>query len=368
MPDCPANIRETKIAVGFVPQTTLTTPNLLADMWSFTKTNATNMAVTPTTETDAADIGKGDEFPTQVFPVSMDATVAVEKYASSEFLAWVFAFATGNVVKTAAGTGWKYCADPSDPAVACINLPPFTYAEQIRTPPDSIVDQAAVGTVVNDFTLTMESGPGRANCRVTANFIGTGKVVTPASGPPTSYTPWPAVTTEHFLNAASAAITIGGIDYVLGGGFISLTFSWNNNVRTDSGYYPGSGIDANGFAIRGRMEYNTRECTLAFVARARKGSPELAALLAQTPGACSIKLTGAQIAVGPPVVNHGMEITIPKAVFSAVVNGEADGIVTVNCNVSPLKDTTTGKYVTMCATTTKAGIIALAEIAEPQAA
>lgn len=361
MPDCPANIRETKIAVGFVPQTNLTTANTPAEMWSFTKTNPTNMAVTATTETDAADIGKGDEFPTQVFPVSMDATVAVEKYASSEFLAWVFAFATGNVVKTAAGAGWKYCAEPSDPAVACINLPPFTYGEQIRTPPESIIDQASIGMVVNDFTLTMESGPGRANCRVTANFIGTGNVKIPSG-----ITPWPALETEHFLNAASAAITIGGIDYVLGGGFISLTFSWNNNVRTDSGYYPGSGVDANGFAIRGRMEYNTRECTLAFVARARKGSPELAALLAQTPGACSIKLSGATIGAGPD--KHGMDITIPKAVFSAVVNGEADGIVTVNCTVQPLKDTTTGKYVTMCATTTKAGIIALVEIAEPQAA
>jgi hypothetical protein len=354
MPDCPANIRETKIAVGFVPQPDLITVNTPAEMWSFTKTNATTMAVTPVTETDAADIGKGDEFPTQVFPVSMDATVTVEKYASSEFLAWVFAFATGNVVKTAAGTGWKYCAEPSDPAVACLNLPPFTFAEQIRTPPESVIDQASLGMVVNDFTLTMESGPGRSNCRVTTNLIGTGNVVTPSN-----ITPWPAVETEHFLNAASAAITIGGIDYVLGGGFISLTFSWNNNVRTDSGYYPGSGVNASGFALRGRMEYNTRVCALSFVARARKGSPELAALLAQTPGACSIKLSGALIGAGPE--KHGMDITIPKAVFSAVTTGEADGIVTVNCDVSPLKDTTTGKYVTMCATTTKTGIIAQIE-------
>lgn len=363
MTPCPANIRETKIAFGFEPQSDLATANLPAEMWSLTKTNPATMIVTPATETDAQDIGKGDEFPTQVFPVSMDAAVAVEKFASSEFLAWVFAFATGNVIQTAAGTGWKYCSEPSDPAVACINLPPFTYAEQIRTPPESIIDRAAIGMVVNDFAIIMESGPGRANCRVTANFIGTGKLAVPSG-----ITPWPALQPEHFLNAASAQITVGGIDYVLNQSLISLEFRWNNNVRTDSGYYPGSGIDANGFAIRGRMEYNTRECSFSFVARAVKGSPEFNALIALTVGAASIKLKGALIG---GAVYHDMDIQIPKSVFTAVVNGEADGLVTVQCEASPLKDTATGKYVTMCATTTKDGIFGLAALAregepEPQ--
>lgn len=349
-PECPANIRETKIAFGLVPQTDLVTPNLPAEMWSVTKTNPSMMVVTPTTETDAADIGKGDEFPTQIFPVSMDAVMPVEKFVSSEFMAWLFCFTTGNATKV----GNKYCAEPADPAVACINLPPFTAAEQVRPPNNSVVDRKSIGMVVASWSLTMESGPGRNNCKVSASFQGTGNVESP---PDVAITPWPPVEAEHFLNAASASIVIAGVDYVLGQTFMSLNFTWTNNVRLDSGYYPGSGIDENGFAIRGRMEYSTRECTLSFVARAVKGSPEYNALVSLTPGVANIKLEGATIGAGPD--KHGIEIIIPKSVFSAVVYGEADGLVTVECTASPLKDAATGKYVTMCATTTKTGIFGL---------
>jgi len=348
-PCCPANVRETKIAFGFVAQADLETKNTLAELWSLTKTNPTLSVVTPNTETDANDIGKGDEFPTTVYPSHMDTAVALEKYVSSEFMAWLFSFATGAVTKTAAGNGWQYCAEPSDPAVACINLPAFTWAEQIRTPPDSVVDRALVGMVVNDFTLTLESGPGRNNCRVTANFVGTGRVESPSG-----YTPWPAVTAEHFLNAASAAISILGVDYVAAQSFISLTFGWNNNVRLDTGIYPGSGTQ-NGYAIRGRMEYGTRECTLTFTARACKGAGEFDALIAGTEGPVTITLTGAL--EGTAV--HSISITIPRARISNVVNGEADGIVTVEVTLTPLKPLppSTEPYVKMCAVTTKDGIL-----------
>jgi hypothetical protein len=238
--------------------------------------------------------------------------------------------------------------------VACINLPAFTAAEQVRPQPESVVDRKSIGMVVASWSLTMESGPGRNNCKVTASFQGTGNVESPPDVP---LSPWPAVETEHFLNAASASIVIGGVDYVLGQTFMSLNFTWTNNVRLESGYYPGSGVDENGFAIRGRMEYSTRECNLQFVARAVKGSPEYNALVSLDPGVANIKLEGALIGVGPN--KHGIEIIIPKSVFSAVIYGEADGLVTVDCNASPLKDTTTGKYVTMCATTERNGLFGL---------
>jgi hypothetical protein len=345
---CPANVRETKIAFGYQPQADLATANTPPELWSLTKTNTALSVVNPMTESDANDIGKGDEFPTQVFPTSMDTSVALEKYVSSEFLAWLFCFTTGNATKTGTTPELVYAAQPSDPAVACIDLPAFTYAEQVRTPPDSVVDRAEVGMVIQDWTLTMESGPGRANCRVAANFVGTGMISAPSG-----ITPWPAVETEHFLNAASATITVAGIDYVLNKTFISLELRWANNVRLDSGYYPGSGTDANGFAIRGRMEYGLRQVSLQFVARALKGSAEFQALIAQTTGSCHITLKGA--ALGSSF--HGMDITIPKAVFSAVVNGDQDGIVTVQCTVTPLKGA--GPLITLSATTGKDAIFGL---------
>ena len=49
-------------------------------------------------EDDRAEIGKGHEFPTQLFKSHYNMpTFEISKYASSEFLAWVMAFSLGNV-------------------------------------------------------------------------------------------------------------------------------------------------------------------------------------------------------------------------------------------------------------------------------
>ena len=349
-PSCPANVRETKIAFGMAPQADLATINTTAELWSLTKTNPALGVVNPVTEDDANDIGKGDEFPTQVFPTSLDTAAVIEKYCSSEFMAWLFCFTTGKATKTGtAPGGLTYSAVPSDPVVNCINLPPFTYAEQIRPQPDSVVDRALLGMVVNDWTLSLASGPGRANCRVSVNCVGTGKVTFPSG------ITFPAVTPEHTLNAAGAAININGIDYVLNQSFISAEFRWNNNVRLASGYYPGSGTQ-NGFAVRGRMEYGNRECTFTFVARALKGSPEFANLMSQTEGPANITVKGALIGGGP--TTHTFALGMLRTVTSGVVNGEADGIVTVNCTVRVLKPVS-GDYITMSAVTTTDGIFGL---------
>lgn len=347
---CPANIRETKIAWGYIPQADLKTENTLAEIWSLTKTNPALAVVTPVTEDDSQDIGKGDEFATTVFKVNMDTAVPIEKYASSEALAWAFCFATGKATKTgSAPGGLTYAAVPSDPVVNCINLPAFTYVEQIRAEPDSVVDRGLVGMVLNTFSLTMESGPGRANCKLVIGAVGTGQIANPSG------LVLPANTPEHFLNAASATINIGGIDYVLAQSFISLAFNWNNNVRLPSGFYPGSGTQ-NGFAVRGRMEYASREFTCQFKARAAKGSPEFTQLVNLVEHPFTITLSGATIGAGP--ATHGMQITAPRTQLSSVVNGDTDGIVDVTCDVRFLKPPT-GDIITMSATTTQDKILNL---------
>jgi hypothetical protein len=203
--------------------------------------------------------------------------------------------------------------------------------------------------VVNDWTLSLASGPGRANCRVSVNTVGTGSVTFPSG------IVFPPVTPEHMLNAAGAAININGIDYVLNAGFISAEFRWNNNVRLASGYYPGSGTQ-NGFAIRGRMEYGNRECTLTFVARAAKGSPEFTNLMSQAEGPAIITVKGAAILGGPAF--HQFTLSMLRTVTSGVVNGEADGIVTVQCTVRILKPAS-GDYISMTATTDTDAIFGL---------
>jgi hypothetical protein len=344
---CPANSRETKIGLGFVAQTDLETPNTAAEIWSLTITNPAPFTVTPNTEDDAADIGKGDEFPTQIFPVSMDVTGRIEKFLSSQAAAWTFAFGLGNATETAAGTGARYDCIPTDPAVACIDLPPFTVVEQIRPGADAFLDTAFVGCVISGFTLTLESGPGRNNARLGIDIVGTGRVLNPSG------IMVPAVAHEDFLNAASATINVNGIDYVASKSFISAEITWAVNPRLDSGYYPGSGVDANGYAMRGRMEYANRVAGMTFVARATKGSPEYAQLMARTEGVTTVTLSGALIGAGPE--KHGITITFPRSVISSAVNGDADGLVTINCTVKPLKHATLG-YATFSATTTKTGI------------
>jgi hypothetical protein len=354
MATCPANVRETKIAIGKKPQTDLVTKNIDADLWSLLKTNTALMQADLRTETDALDIGKGDEFPVNVYKTSASTGVALEKYCTSEFMAWLFCFGLGSATKVAAGTGFTYTATPQDPTVNCINLPPFTYVEQIRPGASAVEDRAGIGMVVNDFTIMLESGPGRANCRTTANFLGTGSIASPSGSV------IPAPTTENTLNAAGATtLTINGIDYLLGTGvgrFNNLEFRWNNNVRTDSGYFPGSGLQ-NGFAVRGRMEFGTREVSLTFVARAVTGSVEFNNLLNQVEGVTTIDIKGGVIGAGPQ--QHEMILNFPRTRMSASTNGDADGIVTVNCTVAILTPVAGPPLGTLTATTDTNGIFGL---------
>lgn len=334
-PCCPANIRETQIALGVVAQVDLATPNVVGDMESFTKTNPALSTVTPATETNALDIGKGDEFPTQVFPVSMDVACPIEKYLCSEFAAWMFAFGLGACTKTGTAPAITYECTPADSGVACLQLPAFTIVEQIRTGASSVADRMLVGNVINDFTLTIESGPGRNNARVAVNCVGSGKVVSPSGivvPPPVD---------EHNLNAAGASIIINGIDYVLNQTMISLEVRWNNNVRLDSGYYPGSGT-FNGFATRGRMEWGDRTCEIVLRARACPGSAEYNALLAMDGGPATIEVVG--------TAPHKITLDFPEVMYTSVVNGEAEGIVTVETTLVPIK--VSGQpYVTFTAVT-----------------
>lgn len=348
---CPANIQETVIAFGYQPQADVATINTPAEMWQLTKVNPAMSTVNPVNETNALDIGKGSEFPTQVFPSYMDTTTALEKYASSEFLAWLFCFTTGKATKTGdAAAGLVYTAVPNDPTVTCINLPTFTWDELIRAEPNSIVDRALIGCVVGDWTLSMQSGPGRANCRVACTLPGSGRAQSPG------VTPLPSLTQEHFLNAAGASININGIDYVAGQSFISLEFRWNNNVRLDTGLYPGSGVQ-NGYAVRGRMEYGVREMALNFVARAEKGSQEYNNLINGTEGSATFGVQGPLIAGS---VYHSFQITMPRTRMLSVVNGDDNNIVTVQCGVTALLPTDgVTPIITMTATTTQDGILGL---------
>jgi hypothetical protein len=209
------------------------------------------------------------------------------------------------------------------------------------------LDRAALGGLLSEFSITLASGSGLANARVTANFIGAGKVVRPST------ITIPSAVSEEFLNSASAAITINSVNYVTNRNFVMLEQTWNNSVREQTGFYPGSGTDT-GAAIRGRMEFGDRVPGFKFQARFDTGSTELTDLYAQTEGTITWSLQGALISGS---TYHSCSVTWHRVRFATAVVNDADGIVTVEVTVQPLWHTTNG-LMTAVVTTNQDNILA----------
>jgi len=255
----------------------------------------------------------------------------MEKYASAEFAAWAFAFALGKVAT--AGTGpYTHTITPLDVVADGIDLPAFSFIETIRQGANDILDRMAVGCCVEDVALTIASGPGRANSKIVANFVGCGKLIRPSG------IVIPAVTAENLLPSASLALSVNGTDYVTTKRVINLELQWKNNIRLDTGFYPGSGFqtlgDPDSGAIRGRMEHGKRTLSLRFSARFEDGSSELATLENQSEGTAVLTLSGPS--------STSLEITLPRTRFRAVRVDNTDGIVSAETDVLPMMHAANG--------------------------
>lgn len=327
-----ANIRETRLCIGFHKQAALQTALVAADCWSLLKTNPSLFNVDLRTESDAAWIGKNDEFATTNYLTNWEVAGAIEGYLSSQWAAMLAAFGLGKVTKEAAGDGFKYTCEPLAPVTEEIEMPSTTIVEAIRQGASDVIDRALVGCCVEEFGFQLNSGPGLQNARFTSQWVGCGKQVSPST------ISVPAVTAAKLLKGYSVACTILGADYVTQKTLQSYEFRWRNNLRLDTGYYPGSG-QVDGAQIRGRMEHGDRECTSSFIARFQNGSTELTNLLAQTEGTAIITITGDAISSG---VVHKMTITLQRVVIRSAVIGDADGIVTVAVDLLPMTHSVNG--------------------------
>jgi hypothetical protein len=296
-------------------------------MWSLSQTNRSIGQPLLNVEDDAADLGKGDEWATQLFPSHWDAALPWEARLTSENAAMLAAFALGVVTKATAEAGFAYTCTPLDPVIDGIDLPSSTVVQAVRQGASDLFDYALIGMCLQEFRIRLTQGPGRDNATMTSSWAGCGKYAE------ASTITIPAPTTEHPLNAGGAAITINGVDYVTAKSFVSAEFGWNNNVRLDAGNYPGSGTQSNA-QIRGRMEYGTRQAFLTFVARFMDGSAELTKLRALTNGAATIAVTGAVITTSS---YHKILATFHRVAFRTAVIGETDGLITVAVECSILK-------------------------------
>lgn len=338
----PANIRETKIGIGYKKQMDLATANVANDLWLLTKTNAELASVAFGTEPDN-DIGIGTDFVTTQYKTGKETSFSIDKPATSQWLAWAWAMVLGKTTSTVSGGLTTYTSVPLVPETDSMEPPSFTYIEAIRPgAATELFNRALVGCVVNDISLTIEKGATRSASRLVANIVGTGKTIDAN----TIALPGSALA-ETRLPSASAAITINGTNYVTGGAIESVTLTYSNNLRGDDKVYPGSGLQ-DGFAIGGRMEIGDRRAAgLSFVARCGTGTPELAKLKNLTEGTAAIAISGDS--------SHTSTATFHRVVFSTVEVGNANGIVTVQVSVQPMWHSTNG-LLTVVTATNQAGI------------
>lgn len=326
-------LQELQICFGKQKQTDIQTANTAVQMWQLRKLNAQLANPKLNTENDAEEFGKGHEFAVQSFQTSWDVNGTLEKYLSAEIAAWAMAFGLGKVVKSGTAPNFTYTATPLIPSAGDdAELPYFSFVEQIRPGAGVVLDRMAIGCVVEGWTISIGSGPGRANSKITVEFVGSGKFAEPSN------IVMPGATLEKLLPSASLTLSINGVNYVTNKNIVSLETAWKNNVRADGGFYPGSGFqtpgDATSGAIRGRLEFGNRQGTLKFVARFENGSSELTKLRSQTSGTATIGLSYD--------ANNSLEITWQKVSFATAEVGETDGIVTVSVDCLPMWHETNG--------------------------
>lgn len=338
----PANIRETIIAWGFNKQSDIATKNADAGLWRMNKLNAALANPKLTIEDDAQEIGKGHEFATQTFQTAWDISGQLEKYNSSDFAAWAMVFGLGGVAETGTTPNFIYTCTPLDPVAGGIELPYFSFIETIRQGGSAVLDRAAVGCAVEGWTLTVTSGPGRANSKLVVDFVGSGMLTQPSGST------LPSPITEKLLPGASVAVSINGVDYVSNKNIVSLEATWKNNLRLPDGFFPGSGFQTPGDtttgAIRGRLEHGDRAATLKFTARFENGSTELTKLLAQTSGTAVLTLTHD--------AHNSLQITWQKITFSVAEVNDTSGLVTVAVECDIIYDPTNGLITAVAACNT----------------
>jgi hypothetical protein len=327
-------LQEVLICFGKKKQTDIATAQAAADMWRFTKLNASLINPKLATENDAEEYGKGHEFPTATYKTAWDVGVTLEKYLGAEIGAWAVAFALGKVVKSGTAPNFTYTCTPLIPANGdAAELPYLSYVEQIRPGAGVVVDRQAVGMAVESFQVSVGSGPGRANSKITVELVGSGKVIDAATGITMS-----AAQAEKLLPSASLTLSINGVDYVTNKNIVSLETGWKNNIRMDAGFFPGSGFqsagDGSSGAIRGRLEFGNRQGNLRFAARFENGSSEYTKLKAQTSGTAVVTLAYD--------VNNSLQLTWQKITYSVVEIAETDQILTVAVDCLPMYDSTNG--------------------------
>lgn len=284
------------------------------------------------TESDKDEIGKGNEFISQVFATAWGATHQLSKFSSAEFTLWAWAYALGNVALSSG----LYTINPLDPATS-LQLPYTSLVAQLGEGGGSAIDEVWKGVCVGEVTTDFHYGPGRASSNTNVSLIGSGRHTFPSG------ITLPTTLTEFGLKSQSMAITINGVDYVAGSPgaktILMGSMSWQNNLLTGIGHRPGSGL-VNNASVMADLLFGNRVPTLNFTAFLTKDSLEQTKLIAQTTNTATITLTYD--------ATHFVTWTYPSVSFESVTRSQEEGLVAVNIVCAPKWDgtkvlTVTGK-------------------------
>ncbi len=275
-----------------------------------------------TLEDDAAEVGKGDEFATQVFPVSNHLTARIDKYLSSEIFGYAITFGLGASTATVVGGGTKHLAVPFNPTVGGLELPYGSLAEQVRPGLTSVIDRLFAGVAVDGFQIDFTSSPARDSAKISIDLVGTGQVTTP------SLFTMPAVTPAHELKASSlvlagAMFQVSTVDYITAKTFVSASVSWKNNLTAR--YAPGGGTQSGG-ALATALEVGTRAATMSCTVRVVNGSDEFTKIVGGVTGPANLTFTGPSF--------HAGNITFPKIGWKVVKYNNTNGIITFDLEAS----------------------------------
>lgn len=343
----PARSQELKIALGFEKQAALQTALGAGSFWNLLIDQYRAPIPRFNRESNAAFFGKGHPFATQVYPTSLDSDFEFSSFLTSQNFAMVAAFALGIVQETNPATGaHQYVGTPVLETTA-VELPAITIGGGIREDTsDSVLDIGLIGMVVSGVTLRIQRGPGLANTSLTIRFAGCGKYVRPFG------VTIPVAYTEHRLGAGSTVqLLIGGTNYITEKTFVDLEWTWENDVKLESGYFPGSG-QQDGYDIRGRMRVGNQSSRLVWTVEAEPGDSAFDDFVDGVEGTTTILLEGSEIAGG---VKHTAKIEYHRMQHQALEPVDADGYSGYRITTEPLMDESDG-VCTVTAITDKAGI------------
>lgn len=326
----PARVQGTILGLGVHKQADAVTVS--SDFVRFRKNNATFASLTLPFENDSAEIGKGHEFSTDVFPTGWDFNTSIQKFASAEFCAWAFAYALGAVVKTGTTPSFIYTCTPFDVGVT-LEPPYFSVTEQLAEAGAKAIDRLYYACMIRRLNYSFQMGAGRQNSQISVDIVGTGKYLEPSA------VVIPVLQSEKILNAATMTMVINTVDYVAVASPVSGQVTIDNNPDPQEGYYPGSGLQTTG-QLRGFIYVGPRRISCSFRVKLKATSAEMAKLLAKTTGTAVFTVTYSATA--------SLSISFTSVAFTLVDNSDQNGLATVDVTVEPLYTTSILSVVAKC--------------------